>query len=179
MILVGPAPEAPIEESQFNVKLNVSALLRLTPAALSHLTAATRNSSRGVADSSTSVPEQVVKSSAVPPSIWPQSLLSPPSMRPSSRNSIGGNGFGLMVLHLRGLRAITVIASGSRTCATGTAASSRQICIYALRGRSRIEAIGQKVHAARVRTGGTRAHEGGHTGDRYGRILWGRHLATP
>ncbi|MGW8886256.1 SDR family NAD(P)-dependent oxidoreductase [Streptomyces sp. NPDC055749] len=50
IMLVGPALEAPAEEWQRNVDLNVSALLRLTHAALPHLTAAAQDSARGVAD---------------------------------------------------------------------------------------------------------------------------------
>jgi NADP-dependent 3-hydroxy acid dehydrogenase YdfG len=50
VMLVGPALDAPAEEWQRNVDLNVSALLRLTHAALPHLVAAARQQARGVAD---------------------------------------------------------------------------------------------------------------------------------
>lgn len=50
VMLVGPALDAPSEEWQRNVDLNVSALLRLTHAALPHLVAAAEQSARGVAD---------------------------------------------------------------------------------------------------------------------------------
>jgi NADP-dependent 3-hydroxy acid dehydrogenase YdfG len=50
IMLVGPALEAPAEEWQRSVDLNLSALLRLTHAALPHLTAAAQDSPRGVAD---------------------------------------------------------------------------------------------------------------------------------
>lgn len=50
IMLVGPALEAPFEEWQRNVDLNVSALLRLTHASLPYLTAAAQDSPRGVAD---------------------------------------------------------------------------------------------------------------------------------
>ncbi|MCM3923508.1 SDR family NAD(P)-dependent oxidoreductase [Frankia sp. AiPs1] len=50
IMLVGPAVDAPVDEWQRNVDLNVSALLRLTHAALPHLVTAARNSPRGVAD---------------------------------------------------------------------------------------------------------------------------------
>jgi NADP-dependent 3-hydroxy acid dehydrogenase YdfG len=50
IMLVGPALQAPAEEWQRNVDLNVSALLRLTHAALPHLTAAAQDSPRAVAD---------------------------------------------------------------------------------------------------------------------------------
>jgi NADP-dependent 3-hydroxy acid dehydrogenase YdfG len=48
VMLVGPALDAPAEEWQRNVDLNVSALLRLTHAALPHLVAAARQQARGV-----------------------------------------------------------------------------------------------------------------------------------
>jgi NADP-dependent 3-hydroxy acid dehydrogenase YdfG len=48
IMLVGPALDAPAEEWQRNVDLNVSALLRLTHAALPHLVAAARQQARGV-----------------------------------------------------------------------------------------------------------------------------------
>ena len=50
VMLIGPALEAPAEEWQRNVDLNVSALLRLTHAALPHLVTAAEHSTRGVAD---------------------------------------------------------------------------------------------------------------------------------
>lgn len=50
IMLVGPALEAPVQEWQRNVDLNVSALLRLTHAALPHLAAAAERPGRGVAD---------------------------------------------------------------------------------------------------------------------------------
>jgi NADP-dependent 3-hydroxy acid dehydrogenase YdfG len=50
IMLVGPALDAPAEEWQRNIDLNVSALLRLTHAALPHLVAAARERERGVAD---------------------------------------------------------------------------------------------------------------------------------
>lgn len=50
IMLVGPALDAPVEEWQRNVDLNVSALLRLAHAALPHLVAAARQQARGVAD---------------------------------------------------------------------------------------------------------------------------------
>jgi NADP-dependent 3-hydroxy acid dehydrogenase YdfG len=49
VMLVGPALDAPAEEWQRNVDLNISALLRLTHAALPHLVAAAQQA-RGVAD---------------------------------------------------------------------------------------------------------------------------------
>lgn len=50
IMLVGPALDAPAEEWQRNVDLNVSALLSLTHAALPHLVAAAQDQRRGVAD---------------------------------------------------------------------------------------------------------------------------------
>jgi NADP-dependent 3-hydroxy acid dehydrogenase YdfG len=50
IMLVGPALDAPAGEWQRNVDLNVSALLRLTHAALPHLVAAAQDQTRGVAD---------------------------------------------------------------------------------------------------------------------------------
>jgi NADP-dependent 3-hydroxy acid dehydrogenase YdfG len=50
IMLVGPALDAPAEEWQRSVDLNVSALLRLTHAALPHLVAAAQDQTRGVAD---------------------------------------------------------------------------------------------------------------------------------
>lgn len=50
VMLIGPALQAPAEEWQRNVDLNVSALLRLTHAALPHLVTAAEHSTRGVAD---------------------------------------------------------------------------------------------------------------------------------
>ncbi|MFJ4843444.1 SDR family oxidoreductase [Streptomyces sp. NPDC088746] len=50
VMLVGPALDAPADEWQRNVDLNVSALLNLTHAALPHLVAAARDQGRGVAD---------------------------------------------------------------------------------------------------------------------------------
>ncbi|WP_433386884.1 SDR family oxidoreductase [Micromonospora sp. KLBMP9576] len=50
VMLVGPAVEAPLEEWQRTVDLNVSALLELTHAALPHLREAAQTSPRSVAD---------------------------------------------------------------------------------------------------------------------------------
>ncbi|MFC9848410.1 SDR family oxidoreductase [Streptomyces sp. NPDC060223] len=50
IMLVGPALDAPVEEWQHNVDLNVSALLRLTHAALPHLVTAATAGPRRVAD---------------------------------------------------------------------------------------------------------------------------------
>ena len=50
IMLVGPALDAPAKEWQRSVDLNVSALLRLTHAALPHLVAAAQQQTRGVAD---------------------------------------------------------------------------------------------------------------------------------
>lgn len=50
IMLIGPALDAPAEEWQRNVDLNVSALLRLTHAALPHLVSAAEHQARGVAD---------------------------------------------------------------------------------------------------------------------------------
>jgi NADP-dependent 3-hydroxy acid dehydrogenase YdfG len=50
IMLIGPALDAPAEEWQRNVALNVSALLRLTHAALPHLVSAAEHHTRGVAD---------------------------------------------------------------------------------------------------------------------------------
>lgn len=50
VMLIGPALETPVEEWQRMVDLNLSALLRVTHAALPHLVAAAADGQRGVAD---------------------------------------------------------------------------------------------------------------------------------